>query len=841
MQLHLGAVKQGWSGHAGRKLEGGHALNRGELVFRFTCNIFACVKRGLCVWWMLMLGLPAVGQQDPCTSFLRVRVLDAETRQPLADAQVHQHFDDGRDYIFLTNSRGWVQLPGCTLPFAVHVDYLGYASADSSFQVLPGVQLVILLHPDPLMVAETAITEKRLPTPADASIATQSLSGSELAAGQGGTLGQALAALPGVTTLSTGPTIAKPVVHGQQGNRVVILNNGVRQEAQQWGSEHGPEIDPFLATRLTVVKGPAAIRYGGDAIGGVVLVEPPALPTTPKIGGVVQGVGMSNGRLLATSAMLEGGLQGVPGLAWRAQGTYRRAGDLKAPDYYLNNTGIKEANFSLAAGYSAARWHTELFFSRFGSEVAILGAAHIGNLTDLQASIRRASPLVTSGYSREIDLPYQDINHELLKSSTSVQAGRGILQVVYAWQRNTRSEYDFLLGLPEDVPALQFTINTHTLDVNWQSSGSRLGPGTFRASLGLLGLRQHNTWEGRFLIPFYIRYAGGAYAHAHWQDGRSLWEAGIRYEYQYLNPKFNNDGIVREEEHRFQPLTGALSWQYTLKPGVQLETSAGLAVRPPYVNELYSDGVHHGSGIYEVGDTALVPERALKTSLAIRLRPVASSSGLRKALSVDIQLYRDQVYDYIVLAGLPEPVLTVRGAYPAFGYSQSDATFYGADASLTADLTPHLRYTLRGSWVRTNDSNTGYAVPFTPADRYQQALSCTVQGGGRIQTWFVEINSLAVTRTQGFANYEGLDPATPEFILQTRDYAPPPPGYALWGAAVGGTLALGKHLRMEVRLAADNLLNTTYRDYLDRFRYYVAAPGRNIRLQLRIPFGARTD
>ena len=160
------------------------------------------------------------------------------------------------------------------------------------------------------------------------------------------------------------------MIHGLHSNRILILNNGIRQEGQQWGQEHAPEIDPFVATNLKLIKGAAAVKYGSDAIGGVILVNPPDLPESAELSGSVNLVGASNNRLGASSIMLEGGLAGLKGFGWRVQGSIKRAGDAQAADYRLTNTGTTENNFSLGLGYHNDRAGLEVFFIQPGRQAS---------------------------------------------------------------------------------------------------------------------------------------------------------------------------------------------------------------------------------------------------------------------------------------------------------------------------------------------------------------------------------------------------------------------------------------------------------------------------------------
>src|SRR5690606_17610964 len=193
----------------------------------------------------------------------------------------------------------------------------------------------------------------------------------ELNQSRGKSLGESLKSIAGVTSLNTGNNVSKPVIHGLHSDRVLVLNNGIRQEGQQWGSEHAPEIDPFIAKNISVIKGAESIRYGANAIAGVVLVEPHQLRDSAGINGELNTVGASNGKSGVASAMLEGNIGKLKGLSWRLQGTTKQSGNIHTPDYFMKNTGVKEQNFSWALGFNQPKYGLKLFYSQFNSDIGI--------------------------------------------------------------------------------------------------------------------------------------------------------------------------------------------------------------------------------------------------------------------------------------------------------------------------------------------------------------------------------------------------------------------------------------------------------------------------------------
>src|SRR5699024_4432631 len=205
----------------------------------------------------------------------------------------------------------------------------------------------------------------------------------------------------------SGPSVSKPVIHGVYGSRILILNNGVRQEGQQWGNDHAPEIDPFTATRLTVIKGAASIRYGSDALGGAVLVQPKDMRARPGIDGDATLVGMSNGRTGVVSAMIEGAFDHrIKGLSWRVQGTTKKAGNAKAAHYFMKNTGFYENDYSASLQYRHANWGLTGYYSLFNTKLGIATASATETVQDLEDAIAAPVPVEKAGFTYALERPY---------------------------------------------------------------------------------------------------------------------------------------------------------------------------------------------------------------------------------------------------------------------------------------------------------------------------------------------------------------------------------------------------------------------------------------------------
>ena len=707
----------------------------------------------------------------------------------------------------------------CAGTYHLRGSFVGFGEAVLVINLKSSTLKNIALKADAQQLGNVQVTGEREEVPLVSQQQT-TLSGAALQQTRGLSLGEALKGITGVYSIQTGPTISKPVIHGLYGNRVLILNNGVRQEGQQWSSDHAPEIDPFTATRLSVIKGAASIRYGADAIGGVVLVEPAALPDTAGVSGELNLVGMSNSRLGAVSGFMQTAIvdssSAFRGLSARLQGTLRGSGNARTANYYLNNTGLREKNFSAALGYHRGRVGGEAFFSRFDTRLGIFSGSETGSITDLTAAIGRERPLTPDVFSYTVARPYQAVVHELLKVRAHADLLRaGTVEATFARQTDARSEYGDQLPFNPvlgDVPDLYLSLTTHTLDLAWTTPK---GP-RWSATVGMAGSTQANVRAYEFLIPNFRNYGAGLYALGKHTGERLTLEAGLRYDYRWLRAFFLNNNTVTVEMPTtiYQAVTGTLGSVLDLGSGLTLSANLGTAWRPPTVNELYAAGVHQSAATYEQGNAALTREQAYNSTVSL--------SYTNSRVEAEMGGYVNYIRNYIFLRPALRYIRTVRGAYPVFEYTQADAIFRGIDAHVSYRPVPTLTATTALSLLWAYNQTAGDYLIYAPPQRLQTSLRYAF--GAAAGGPYLEINNLLVAR-QTRAPQDG-------------DYAPPPAGYVLWGAAAGTTLHLG-HQPVEVSLSATNLLNAEYRDYLNRFRYYAADLGRNVQLRLRVPFGFR--
>ena len=634
---------------------------------------------------------------------------------------------------------------------------------------------------------------------------------------RGQTLGETLESLPGVSTLTTGPAISKPVVRGVHSARVLVLNAGVTQEGQQWGGDHAPEIDPFAPARIEVLKGAAGVQYGAGAIGGVIRVEPPELPVDPGVGGRFNTNLFSNNKQGAASLLLQGALHQLPGLKWRVQGSLRRAGDARAPKHVIRNSGFDERNYSVALGYTTDRVDTEAYFSHFGTWLGIYKGAHIGNTTDLKRAIERGDPLISGSFTYEIGNPRQRVDHDLLSVRSLVRfEGVGNLELRYGQQYNRREEWDATRsGAAPTRPGFDLGLQTHSGEVIFHHRNF----GNWYGKIGISGMRQRNErFSTGFLIPDFQAYSTGVFALESWTKGKTTFETGLRYDYRWAEV-YSNEGrrateIVEGGIYTYRNVTGVLGLIHELTPTLAVAANVGRAWRPPGVNELYSYGVHHGTAQFEIGDRELDTESSLNTDLTLRYRGDRGRG--------ELGFFRSSYRNFISLLPAGELVLTIRGAFPKFTYVQSDAVIQGLDGYLEYDLTRYMGTHLSASLVRGRDTAENQPLYQMPPARFIAGLDFRLPTAGRLLEAGIGFEGRFVLRQEDFP--EGID------------FADPPAGYNLFDVLLHAELDLADQ-PVRMQFGVHNLFNKRYRDYLSRFRYFTDDPGRNVTFGMSIPFG----
>jgi len=772
---------------------------------------------------MLFISVDSAAQ---CTLIFSGKVIDADTRLPLSGAMVQI---PALKISKSTDKEGNFTIAGiCAGNYDVYITHISCSPVSEHLHFKDDVKHNFFL---PHASNELADVTVRGTIVTKGAAIVQDIKGKDLEALRGLSLGESLQKVTGVSVLQTGSNIYKPVIHGLHSNRVLILNNGIRQEGQQWGSEHAPEIDPFVANRLSVIKGASTIRYGGDAIGGVVLVEPKLLRSVPGTSGEINIVAFSNNRQGTISGIFEGNSRKNNAFSWRLQGTAKRGGNARTPNYWLANSGNEEFNGSAAMGWRSATNGIDFFYSIFNTRLAIFSGSHIGNVTDLMQAIGSKEPpdyIRNRGFTYLIDRPYQQVQHHLFKAKVFRNTGEtGKLNLVLSFQHNWRREYDVRrFQSSANVPQLDLKMTTAAADLVWD----HFNTGHFRGTVGLTGSYQLNSYEYRLFIPNYEALNLGAFIVEKWNHKKWLIEGGLRFDHRSISNTSSNLGI-QYPDRSFNNVSGNTGISYQAAEGLQFTLNGSTALRAPQVNELYSDGLHHGAARIEKGDANLVPERANSV--------LFNAVYNRGRWHIDAGVYLKRITNFIYLFPIYPPELTIRGAFPTFRYGQAPVNMHGYDFSIAYSISSHFQLEAKSSLVRAKNRQTKEWMIQMPADRYETALQYSL---GDLKKWkesYIKLSMQYVgrqTRVPSTGNIPVQQPGGG--TMMGSDYLEPPPAYTLFGLEAG-TFLQGKHQRIHFTVTVSNLFHKVYREYMNAFRYFSDEMGRNIGLKIKIPLESK--
>jgi iron complex outermembrane recepter protein len=635
------------------------------ICLTYFCNLVSFMSKYITILFTFLITAFDSFGQEACQLTIRGKVVHEENNEPIVGALVWlTESEIGVASDFQGNFRLQKICPG---EYTLRIQYMGHKDHIEKVYLQSNTNVTIRLTAEDVLLDGVEIHGHE-----DALLTTNTVSGiygEELRVSRGQNLGETLKRIPGVTSFSSGSSIQKPVIHGLHSNRILILNNGVRLEGQQWGADHAPEIDPFIAREISVVKGAETVRFGPDAMGGVILVNPAPLPVNGEKTGEIDLIGFSNGRGVNGSASFLGGSEKIKGLGYWIQSSSKISGNLQTPDYMLDNTGVREFNVSGALGYSNARLGTEVYFSHFQTEIGILSDSHTGNLSDLESIIENGKPFRIPDFTYEIINPKQNVDHQLLKLKGHYHLADGSkLNLQYAFQRNHRQEFDRRRGELNNRPSLDLELFTNTIDLSYNHQTRK----NWNGSIGVQMIQQANSnipGTGVVpLIPNFDMLNVGFFAIEKYTSGPFEIEGGLRYDFrQVAAARINRGGVLQEDEFDFNNFSAFIGAIYPISRNLTFNTNIGTAWRPPSINEQFSQGLHHGLAAIEIGNPDFVSEKSFKWMNTINYAD--------SRFNIEFTGYTNRIDNYIYLNPTDQQFVSLRGTFNVFEYLQTDAFF----------------------------------------------------------------------------------------------------------------------------------------------------------------------
>ena len=754
--------------------------------------------------------------------------------------------------------------------YLVSISSVGYATATQKIDLAKVSVFDIRLNPSSIEAGEVVITGvskatevKRDPVPiavvGKVYIDQHSASGNVI---------DEIANLPGISAVTTGPNISKPFIHGLGYNRVVTSEDGIRQEGQQWGDEHGIEVDQNSIDRVEIIKGPASLSYGSDAIGGVVnLITAPPVPEGKILGSVQELYGTNNG-LFNESFKLQGNQDG---LVWGTVISDKMAKDYQDPhDGRVYATNFNEKDGRVMVGLNKSWGYSYLNASIFDDEQAIPDGSRDPLTRQFTKQISDADTIrevVPESELNSYGLPvlHQHVQLYRIYDNSNFIIGSGNLAVNVGYEYSHRRE--FTHPQDADIPGLNLQLTSLTYDVKYDFNIAK----DYETTIGVNGMYQSNTlgYSTDFPIPAYHQFDVGPFFVVKKTFGKLDISGGARYDerifsgqaayidtavkyfptlYNGANPT-STPNVVQQFSalnKTFSGASGSLGATYNFSDAFLLKGNIARGFRAPSIAELSANGPDPGSQIYHVGNPDFKPEFSVQEDLGAFLTlPNVSAS---------VEIYSNHIQNYIFQRQIldangnpervdPDGAADPNGQYEKFTYVQSRARINGADLSLDIHPISWLHFENEMTITQGINLGTGGTVPdslkylpFIPPLHTHSELRATLNKG------FGSFRSLYVFG--GFDHYDAQNHFFSAYGTETYTA-----GYNLLSAGIGGNVVNAKGNKvLEIFIEGTNLGNVAYQSNMSRLKYFdnptvpagvqpgIFNMGRNISFKVVVPF-----
>jgi iron complex outermembrane receptor protein len=784
--------------------------------------------------------IPAVTPSASAHPLIRLSgtVTDSLSGQPLAGASIY--LGEAR-LGAIADARGHYQLPNIpTGHHLVEISHTGYTTLVVHVDITTDKELNFALLPsitENQGVTVTGVTNatsvRNMPIPVTLMRRT------ELLQMPSTNLIDAISHQAGVSQVSTGPAISKPVIRGLGYNRVVVINDGVRQEGQQWGDEHGVEIDEASVNRAEILKGPASIMYGSDALAGVINFITNAPVAEGTIKGNIYAAYQTNNHQYGLNANLAGNKKGFN---WNAYGSLKSAGDYRNKwDGPVLNSRFNEHNFGGYMGVNKSWGFAHVIVSAFNQHLGLVEGAR--DSATGRFLLFAETPLQRIATQEDVDsrtlvVPYQHVQHYKVTSDNSFKTGMGRLKINVGYQDNIRTEF----GNAEDPTEkeLRFNLKTGTYNMQWVLPERH----DFQTTLGLSSMLQHNKNEGiEALIPDYQLYDLGVFVFTQKTFRKVTASGGLRYDSRTVH----GDALEQNGEQKFAAFqksfsnaSGSAGLSYAPTTHVTLKANLAKGFRAPTLSELASNGAHEGTNRYEYGERNLKSEKSIQGDVGLQLD--------YQHVTLNVNAFYNRLQDFIFYRRLQganggDSVLDKNGqVFQAFQYDQMNATLRGFEASL--DIHPHpldwLHFENTFSYVRGtfDDALDGSNnLPLIPAPRWISELRVELaKKSNRLHNFYVHAEAdNTFQQSNPFTGYN-TETATP--------------GYTLLNAGTGADVVYHDKTLFSLHLAVNNITDKAYQNHLSRLKYtdvdYVTGrrgvfnTGRNFSIRLNVPLNFST-
>lgn len=719
---------------------------------------------------MTVLCLAAGAETSPAARTLKGYVRDAADGSPLTGVTVYMP----EIFVYaVTDTNGYYffkSLPAREL--TVQVSMVGHRTIARKVNVAVTDTANFQLSEESARLGEVVVTgtagsvsERSTP------LAVDHIDRAQLMATPSTNVIDALSRVPGMSEITTSGGISKPVIRGLGFNRLLVINDGVRQEGNQWGDEHGIEIDDGSVASAEVIKGPASLMYGADAMAGVIIMHDMPSVTSGTVKADVATQYHSNSGLFGATAGVRGSVGG-----WTMDGRFstKMAHDYKNPyDGYVVGSRFRDDAAKFSLGYGGDRGYSRLKLSYY-------------HLTPGMPEGGRAEH--SSSYSKA--LPFQQVRHYKVVSANSFYALGGNIHAVIGYQQNRRQEYEE----SADEPGLDLMLHTLTYDARYSVTAAR----GLKLNTGVGGMWQRNVNKGsEFLIPSYALFDAGLYVTASYALQGWDFSGGTRADMRHLRG-FALEDLFTPFSRSFYSVSGALGAIRHLSRAVDLKLNVSRGFRAPNLSELASNGVHEGTQQYMVGNTRLRPENNVQVD--------AGCDYSTDMLGIRLSAFANFIRHYIYSAATAD---APREGVPVFGYTQGNARLLGGE--LSADFHPIEPLHIASAFSYVNgrllhhDALTRY-LPWMPAPRINSEVRYTlIHHSPVLQNTYLSASMDCYLRQNHYYKLNGTETATPSSTL--------------FHLAAGTDIKAGRGHSLSLLLSLQNIFNRAWQSNMSRLKY----------------------
>ncbi len=796
---------------------------------------------------------------DPAKSTLTGKVTDKKTGLALEGASIY--FPDLKTGTATSANGSYVinNLPNGN--YLVEVKFVGYKAVLQTISIQGNMVMNFSLEASVVEENEVVVTGtskatsiKKNPVP------VVSIGKQYLQQNLSTNIIDAIAKVPGINSVTTGPNVSKPYIRGLGFSRILTLYDGVRQEGQQWGDEHGVEVDQNSVEKVEVVKGPASLIYGSDALAGVINLIPANFPAAGKTLGDISADYQTNNGQFGGSGMLAGNKNGI---VWRGRASYKEATNYRNKyDGRVYNTGFKETDVNGMLGINKTWGYSHLGFSVFDDLQDIPDGSRDSATRKFTKQITEADtyrPIVTDDELKSYAIPalHQHVQHyRFYTANNFVLKGNGRIALNLGYQKSIRREYSH----PEiAVAGLYLLLNTYSYDAKYylpeKNGWSFTG--------GINGMYQKNDAEKgtEFVIPSYTQFDFGPFVFAKKSYKNLELAGGLRYD----SRTFNNSALFTKPDavtgfdkavygadtvgaykafynykHTFSGLTGSLGATYSFSKAFSAKFNVARGYRSPNISEISANGIHPGTNIYQLGNANFKPEFSLQEDIGLNYNS--------EHITINLELFNNNIQNYIfnqkLLNSAGQDSVIVPGN-ETFQFQAAKAHLYGTEISV--DLHPHpldwLHFenslsivygTNKGVSGKTLSDSAKYLPFIPPIHTFSELRANLKTKPGTFTKLFAKLQ---------LEWYAKQDKAYLEFGTET-----PTAGYSLFNAGFGGDMVNKKKKTIcNFSLLANNLFDVAYQSHLNRLKYFEPYPGnasgrsgiynmgRNVALKLSFP------